>query len=323
MRNANRFFLITLVLISYALIGSEPVAVLTEIVGNVSYLKDEEAREWGDAQINMPLYAGDQLKVEDDSRVKILFKAGKSESMSGETTYTVPDEVKKDVSVSGIFTEIWESLREKFQKSYSEERLSKYPGIRGEDISVPVGKIISPAGTKIIVESPRFIWTIDKSVKTFDISIFRGEDRIWNAEDVKPGYQITDTSELFETPGNYSWILVSNLNMNIQFADTGEFIVPDKSEVESIFKDVAAIERAFSDNPDTPTILLTRATLFEQRGYISEALDSYKRYVEVSDSSTAAILILSDFYYDHGFPGLAQRELLNAVEIPEELKDRW
>lgn len=309
-----------LISISYA---DDIVAIVTEIEGHAYYQKDDDTVNFQLLQVNMPLFKEDKIHLEKDTRIRLLFSMGKCETVKGEMIYVVPEVPPKELSIKSALLKLWKSIIGKFRRTYSGEKMKNYPGIRGEDLVFLPGEIMSPVGKVLPTAELVFDWITDGSQVSFDIILLRNDSQIMQVKGVKPGYAIQDSNIHFEKGIKYSWILKTLMAMEIQILDTAEFEIISDDEQERIEIQLAEIESVYSNEPECLSRVLIEAILFEEMGLYYNALLTYKEYVEKSDSSIEAVLLLTDLYFKLGFPELVKKELLNADGLPFELMNSW
>ena len=314
--------LISIVIVFAVFAKSEPIATVTEIEGQAQYRPAADTSNWVDLELNVPLFLGDKINVGKDSWVYLFFKTNEVEQVKGRTIYTLDSVPKETGDTKSRLADLWEAIENKFKRTYSEKRLGNYAGIRGETIESIPGKIISPKSTLVLSYIPVFEWTPCSSIGPYQLKIFDDTLLIWTGESDTNIANLNKIEDLFEYGREYSWVLNADIGLDVTLSDTATFRIVTLDEEEIILEELKRIENSYGTDNSTAE-QFAKGLFFEQRGLNADALLSYHRYVELCNFSPTAVLVLADFYFELGFPSLAQRELLNAVEIPEELKNRW
>ncbi len=312
--------IVVFLMIAFNLKAGDIVGLPTEIKGDVSYRSNEG--EWKALVLNMPLYQGDSIFIGDSSSVGILYSNGHFQMLDEPQKLQILTPLQEQ-SISETMQKLWNSLIANLKEAYSEERLADYAGIRGEDIVITPGRIISPLGTKIARKNPKFIWTYDKSISRSEV-ILRDEDKeLWKMGGVTPGIELSEKDSPITAGTEYVWVLKSDIAMGVELTDTAEFEMLDSENLQRLSSLLDAKLEHLSRYTEGASAYLIRAQTYENEGLYADALESYLEYVEKSDNDPHSVAVLANYYYERGFPELAIKSLLSIVDIPEELRSRW
>ncbi len=311
---------VLLLMIATAFAQQNPVAVITELAGDVSYLKDAEAQLWGTAILNMPLRVGNAIRIGKNGHVKLLFESGKLITVQGETTYVVPSDPKTDQSVSTALKNMWVAITGKFKRSYSQDRLDAIPTVRGEGEMTSIGIIVSPRNTKVFSTNPSFIWISNGTQAEFKVTIYQGDRIVWSGVAKGDHLVVPNPEKVFLRGKSYKWTVSCSFGLGVEISHTAEFTIASVEEANMTKAEMMSIENSY---PDSPSKYMILGSFFERNGFYADALEYYLEYVRRMNHAHAAVLLLCDFYIEHGVPEMAKQALLNMPHIPNELMNQW
>lgn len=277
--------------------AADPVAYITEIqkkgAGEVRVKVDGE-REWQAPRPLLALRPGDQLQVQGDVRVVVLFHAG-----GGTKTVTAANSPFTVAAAAGAGGGQLKTVTSSVgQFLLGKQDAPKYRKLSTRGLTRPP-LIISPRHTRVLLTHLRFEWDGGDRLR-YAVRVVGPQGTVWQQRDLprQPvGYPATAPPL---TPGlTYHWELESPGHP----VERSQFEVLSEANAARVHDALAALDHAEGYSPGTLVVMRT-ALLFEE-GLYDEARRQIEAAVEAQPDEPNLRLLQGHVYQRIGLNGKA------------------
>lgn len=241
----------------------EPVGVLVEMKGMVQ-VRRHQARRWYPAQVNIPLYPGDAVRVGHDSSAVIWFPDGTVHRLKAGAYWTVRHPTTQRPS---MWQELWASLQRRFRLVFDTPSTT-VAAARTPDVSLKGVTILFPRNSRTLNDRPIFEWQPVPGAQGYRITvgIFDREPATWEVIVDRPPFRYPDDAPALMPGRVYVWRVEA---IGTTGSDSAWFVVVPPAEVRDIR---FALQRLREQIPNPNAYAVMAANLLENRQCYSDAI---------------------------------------------------
>ncbi len=281
--------------------SDSPTAVLTSCRGPVTIVRTNGGPTA--ATFGAALSEGDEVKTGADAEAEIMFASGNWVQVGANSSMRIKGQPGAAKHKEQNFEVV-----QNFLKLKSTEGTSSISGLRSGGKSDAL-VAVSPCQTKVRDELPTFSWTADDPSLELTFVVYNESGVQWQSEvtNVTSVSYPKDAPAL--TPGvSYSWTLETADPMVSPPLRTSAsfFEVIAKGDVASLEKELADID---AKKPSATSYHLMRASLFFDRGLVSDAITETQAAVAADPSNPSLHAILGKLYATTGRTDEAMKEM--------------
>ncbi|MFA0750736.1 MAG: hypothetical protein SLRJCFUN_001139 [Candidatus Fervidibacter sp.] len=279
--------LVGLLGVSWSL-AKEPVGVLVEVKGSVQ-VRRHQSRQWLPAQINLPLYPGDTVRVGHESLAVLWFADGTMRRLKAGSRWTVPQPPAPRPS---MWQELWASLRQRFRLT-SEQTLNTVAAARTLTLPLKGVTILFPRNSRILSDRPVLDWQPVPKAQGYRITIglFDRNPPTWETVVERPPLRYPDDAPPLVPGKVYVWRVEA---IGVAESDTAWFVVVPPAEARDLRFTLQRLRERVS-HPDAYAAIA--AEFLESRKCYSDAIRLIWQTVGRSPQNPAVQIALAQLYH--------------------------
>jgi hypothetical protein len=270
--------------------SDSPTAVLTSCKGPVTIVRAGGASA---ATFGATLVEGDEVKTGADAEAEIMFASGNWVQVGANSSMKIKGQPGAKPQEQNF------EVVQNFLKLKSSEGTSSISGLRSGDKSSAL-VATSPCQTKVREVRPTFRWTAEDPSLELNFVLYNESGVHWQST-ISSGTSVAypnDAPAL--VPGvSYSWTLetADPLVSPPLRTPASFFEVIAPTDVEALNKDLASID---AKKPGPTTYHLLRASLYFDRGLVSDAITETQAAVATDPDNPSLHAILGRLYAETG-----------------------
>jgi len=266
----------------------EPVGVLVEIQGSVQ-VRRHHSRQWFPAQINLPLYPGDSLRVGHDGLAVLWLSDGTMRCLKAGSRWTVPHPTASHPS---MWQELWASLRRRW-RLIPTQVFTTVAAARNFKLTFKGVTILFPRNSRILNERPLLDWHPVPGAQGYRITIglFDRNPATWETVVERPPLRYPDDAPPLMPGKVYVWRVEA---IGAIGSDSAWFTVVPSAEARDIRFTLQRLKERVS-RPDAYAAI--GANFLESRKCYSDAIRLIWQTVGRSPQNPAVQIALAQLYH--------------------------
>ena len=280
--------------------SDSPTAVLTSCKGPVTIVRSSGGPVA--ATFGVSLAEGDEVKTGADAEAEIMFASGNWVQVGANSSMKIKGQPGTKAKEQNF------EVVQNFLKLKSTEGTSSISGLRGGDKSIMLSAV-SPCQTKVRDARPTFAWTAEDPSLELNVVVYNESGVQWQTTSAGVTSVAYPADAPALVPGvSYSWTLeTSDPMVSPPLRTTASFFeIIAPADVASLDKDLASID---AKKPSATSYHLMRASLFFDRGLVSDAITETQAAVAADPDNASLHAILGRLYAETGQTGEAMQEM--------------
>ena len=294
---------------------TEYLALITDLKGK-ALVATANSAEFKPAVWGTQLFAGDRVKVENDSRVSILFSNNSMIELEANSAFTIsagPGAAAHNSSKS-LEEDLYGTFANLKNRKTSERALA---GLRAGGSDAPT-TLISPRNTKVKALRPAFVWQPQKKYDSYVVRLYDAGGLVWSrhAKDTRLDYP-EDEAPL--VPGrSYFWDVEGLLLLDAEASEKVGFSVLSEADLARIAKWESAFELSLASDENSTNYQFAVGAYYAREGLVESAIASFEKISERHPQAALPHEILGRLYEEIGLEHRAVAELEKASELRQK-----